>query len=43
MEPFRVLSVAIFKVTDKDTCLFVRISHMVLYSNSVLSVVDQIE
>ena len=35
--------VPLFKVTEKDTCLFVRISHIVLYSNSVLSVVDRIE
>ena len=35
--------VAIFKVMDLDTCLFVRISHMVLYSSRVLSVVDQIK
>ena len=35
--------VAIFKVMDLDTCLFVRISHTVLYSSSVHSVVDQIK
>ena len=35
--------VAIFKVMDLDTCLFVRISHMVLYSSRVLSVFDQIK
>ena len=30
-------SVAIFKVTDKDTCLFVRNSHTVFYSNGMRS------
>ena len=29
--------VAIFKVTDKDTCLFVRNSHTVFYSNGIRS------
>ena len=33
----------VFKVTDRDTCSFVRISCTVLYSNGVLSVVDRIE
>ena len=35
--------VALFKVTEKDTCLFEKIYLTVLYSNSVLSVVDRIE
>ena len=35
--------VALFKVTEKDTSLFEMIYHTVLYSNSVLSVVDRIE
>ena len=35
--------VAMFKVTDKDTFLFAWISHTVLYSNRVLSVVDRLK
>ena len=45
IEHYRTITdiVAIFKVMEKDTCLFVWISHMLFYLNSMLGVVDQIE